>query len=137
MTVSKTSLNERTKNSTRRLFYWNLAWVLSLALATFGPKYFWDNSVIVSLITIVTNLVIGLGMIRANIMHVKGLDELHQKIQLEAMGITLGLTLIVGIAYTTLDITNVIPFDAKISFLVIFMGLSYLIAVILGTRRYR
>ena len=63
-------------------------------------------------------------MIIANRDHLKSLDELQQKVQLEAMSITLGVGLIAGLAYSNLDTSNVVPFDAEISHLVIGMGLT-------------
>ena len=108
-----------------RLAFWTFAWTLSVALASFGWKY------------LGLNLLIGILMILANRSLLENLDELEKKIQLESMGLTLGLTLVVGLAYSLLDITNVIPWDAEISFLVVFMGLCYLSTILLNTRRYR
>ena len=56
--------------------------------------------------------------------------------QLEAMAITLGITLIAGIAYSSLDIVNVISGDAEISFLVMLMGITYLVSLLVVRRRY-
>jgi len=75
-------------------------------------------------------------MVRANINHLLSLDEMQQRIQLEAMGLTLGLTVIFGLAYSLLDITNVISVDAEISSLVIFMSLCYLVNLLVAQRRY-
>jgi hypothetical protein len=116
---------------------WTLAWVLSMALAVFGPRVFWGANGTLSLLAVLLNLAIGFGMIMANIRHLRGLDELQQKIQLEAMGLTLGIGLVVGMAYSNLDIVGLIPFDAEISHFVIMMGLTYVVAIIAGTRRYQ
>ena len=75
-------------------------------------------------------------MIWANKNHLRSLDEMHQKIHLEAMGITLGVGLVVGLAYSNLDISNIISSDAEISNLVILMGLTYFVSVLVGTRKY-
>jgi hypothetical protein len=85
---------------------------------------------------IVLNVAAGFGMILANIRHLKGLDELQQKIQLEAMGFALGVAVVLGLAYSALDITDVMPFDAEISNLVILIGLTYFAGVLVGQRRY-
>ena len=89
------------------------------------------------LLAIATNFVIGIGMIVANERHLQGLDEMHQKFQLEAMALSLGVGLIVGLSYSNLDITNIIAFDAEISHLVILMGLTYGMGVAFGLRKYR
>lgn len=73
----------------------------------------------------------------ANIRHFRLLDELQQKIQADAMGIALGVAVVGGISFSSLDMTNVIPFDAEISFLVMLIGISYLIVVLAGNARYQ
>ena len=75
-------------------------------------------------------------MIHANIIHLRSLDELQQKIQLESMGLTLGLVLVFGLDYSLLDTTDIISVDAAISVVVIFMGLTYLAVMLLNTQRY-
>ena len=85
---------------------------------------------------ILLNVGIGIGMILANRRLIDGLDELERKIHLESLALTLGLTMIVGIGYSLLDITNVIPWDAEISFLVIFMGLCYITTLVINQKRY-
>ena len=46
-------------------------------------------------------------------------------------------SLVGGLGYSNLDIANLIPGDAEISMLVIFIGLTYLGGVMFGIRRYR
>ena len=125
------------KQNQGRLAVWTFAWTASTALAAFGPKFLWDNSTEWTVLAILLNVGIGIGMILANRRLMEDLDELERKIHLEALALTLGLTLIVGIGYSLLDATNLIPWDAEISFLVIFMGLCYLTAVIIYQKRYR
>jgi xanthosine utilization system XapX-like protein len=43
---------------------------------------------------------------------------------------------VVGITYSLLDITNLIPMDAEIGILVGFMGITYLIALLVNRKRY-
>ena len=124
-----------TKN-TSRLRSWTAAWVLSMAIATFGPILVWENSSL-TFALIVLNLAIGFGMIWANKLHLKGMDEMHQKGQLEAMALSLGVGLVVGLAYSNLDVANIISSDAEISHLVILIGLTYAGAVFAGLRKYR
>lgn len=126
-----------TKNYTSRLAIWTLLWVLSLALVTFGAKFIWNFNVTISTILILVNLLIGVGMIMANIRLLQQMDELQRKIQMDAMGITLGVALVAGIGYSALDITNVINFDAEISHLVFLLGITYLAAILIGNARYK
>jgi len=125
----------RTRKDTLNLAGWTGAWLASLAVATFGPLLLWE-SVVLSLAAVIVNLGLGAGMIVANKRHLEGLDELQQRIQLEAMALTLGVAMVGGLAYSVLDVTNVVTFDAEISHLVILMGLTYAITVGAGRRRY-
>ncbi|MEJ2385128.1 MAG: hypothetical protein P8Y54_12155 [Xanthomonadales bacterium] len=125
-----------TRRNTVTLAKWTAAWLVTMALAVFGPRFIWDYAMVGTLSAIALNLVAGFGMIVANIRHLKGLDELQQKIQLEAMGLALGVAVVVGLAYSSLDITNVISFDAEISHLVVIVALTYLAGVLVGQRRY-
>lgn len=125
------------KRNTLRLGYWTLAWVLSMAVAAFGPKFIWDFHTLPTVTAILINLGIGVGMILANKQHLQGLDELQQKIQLEAMALSLGVGLVGGLGYSLLDTTKLISSDAEVSHLVILMSLTYLGGVIAGNRRYK
>ena len=126
----------QTNHRIAQLATWTGLWVISQAVAAFGPLFLWDEQSIFTVIAIIATLLFGLGMIRANIKHLRSLDELQQKIHLEAMGLTLGLVLVFGLSYSLLDTTNLIPFDAEISVVVIFMGLTYLAAVMVNNWRY-
>ncbi|WP_434953036.1 hypothetical protein ACRWQL_08115 [Shewanella sp. HL-SH4] len=123
--------------NTKRLAKWTAAWVLSLAFATFGAQFIWQQSQWITLTAIGVNFLIGIGMIIANKQHLADLDELQQKIQLNAMGLSLGMGLIIGISYSTLDTTGLIQAHAEISHLVIVMSLTYLIGIIMGNRKYQ
>ena len=126
-----------TTKNTARLAYWTGAWVVTMAVANFGPRLIWQFNDSLTILAILINLVIGFGMIMANKRHLKGLDEMQQKIQLEAMALSLGVGLVVGLSYSNLDVTNIIAFDAEISHLVILMGLTYLAGIVIGLRRYQ
>ena len=125
-----------TKN-TLLLFYWTAAWVLSTALVNFGTEFIWPSNKLFIGLSILLNVIIGFGMILAFKRYLKGLDEMQQKIQLGAMALSLGVGLVVGLGYSSMAQTNLIPFDAEISHLVILMGLTYLAGVIFGLRKYR
>jgi len=126
-----------TERNTKRLGYWTAAWVVTMAVANFGPRFIWQFNESLTIIAILLNLAIGFGMIMANKRYLKGLDEMHQKIQLEAMALSLGVGLVVGLAYSNLDVTNIIAFDAEISQLFILMGLTYGAGIFIGLRKFR
>ncbi|MEL7450599.1 MAG: hypothetical protein AAFN78_15405 [Pseudomonadota bacterium] len=125
------------KRNTQRLAGWTGAWLVTMALVNFGPTYVWDHNTALTGIAIVLNILVGFGMIAANRRHLLGLDEMQRAIQLGAMALTLGVGLVLGLAYSNLDVTGMIPFDAEISHLVVLMALTYLGGVLAGTRKYR
>ncbi len=120
---------------TLRLAYWTLGWVLSVALVTFGPENLWESTSL-TIIAIVLNVAIGAGMILMNRKFIKLLDELQRKIQLEAMGIALGVAVVIGLAYDMLADQDILGFKAEISHLVILISCTYLLAIFIGNRKY-
>ena len=108
-----------------------------MAVVSFGPKFIWGNDATLSLIAILINTAIGVGMILANKRHLNGLDELYRKVQLESMALALGVAVVGGLSYSMLDAADVISFDAEISHLVILIGLTYLVSTVIGLIRYK
>lgn len=127
----------RTNKKKWRLAGWTFAWVLTVALATFGPEFLWDQNTLISAAAVLLSLGVGAGMIVANIRYLNEQDELMQKVQLEAMGITLGVAVVGGLGFSMLDIANVIPFDAEIGYMVMIIGVTYLISLVINMRRYK
>jgi hypothetical protein len=76
-------------------------------------------------------------MILANRKLFDNFDELERRIHLEAMGLTLGLTVVVGLSYSLLDTTDLIAYNAEISSLVLFTGVTYLVCLLVNTKRYQ
>ena len=76
-------------------------------------------------------------MILANRKFINSGDELQKKIQLESLGLTLGLAVIVGLSYSLLDQTNLISGNAEISILVLFIGITYLVTMTVNNRKYK
>lgn len=140
MNRNKEKSNEwekRARVKTISLAIWTVLWVLSVALAAFGHELFWGSNDPMNVLVILLNFGIGIGMIMANIKHLREMDEMLQKVHLEAMGISLGLAVVGGISYSMLDATNVIPFDAEIAGVIVLIGLSYFISLLINLRRYK
>ena len=125
-----------TKN-TLLLFYWTAAWVLTTALVNFGTEYIWPSNKLLIGLSILLNVIIGFGMILAIKRYLKGLDEMQQKIQLGAMALSLGVGLVVGLGYSSMAQTNLIPFDAEISHMIMLMSITYIVGIFAGLRKYR
>jgi hypothetical protein len=129
--------NSRTRANVIRLFCWTGGWGVATALMAFGPKLFWDKALVFTLLAVGLDVAVGVGMILANKRYLTELDELQRKVQLNAMGITLGVALIAGAPFAVMDSYHLIPFHADIASLLILMSLTFLVSNLFGTWRYR
>lgn len=130
-------MKELKKKRLKQLAFWTMLWTLTMAVASFGPKFLWDGNTLLTILAILVNLAIGVGMILMNRKLIMEGDELEKKIQLESMGLTLGLAVVVGLSYSLLDSTNLISMDAEIGFLVIFIGLTYMTSIAVNNKKYQ
>lgn len=124
------------KKNLYQLAAWTWSWVATMAIATFGPKYIWDDHTVLTALAVSVNLANGILMIIANRNLFNKFDELERKIHLESLALTLGLAVVVGLSYSLLDTTNLIGYDAEISNLVLFIGVTYLVCITINTKRY-
>ena len=131
------SYQSRVRTNVIRLFYWNGAWAAATAVMVLGPKFLWNKALVFTLLAVGLDVAVGVGMILANKNYLAELDELQRKVQLNSMGITLGVGLIAGVPLSVMDAYHVIPFHADIAFLLILMSLTFAVSNLYGTRRYR
>jgi hypothetical protein len=118
------------------LLGWTLAWVLSLAFLTGAENTLW-NDLIYTKIGLLINLVIGIVMIVAHKNLFKTYDELQKKIQFEAMAITLGLAVVVGLTYEVSFDFGVIDKEPEFEYLMLFICFSYVASTIISAIRYK
>ncbi|MDC8829802.1 hypothetical protein [Alteromonas gilva] len=135
--TNKTPWREQNRVNRNRLALWTLLWLVSLAAVYFGHRYVWQQQSVVTGLMVMVNIVIGFVMIWANKTMLNGLDELEQKIQLAAMGLSLGTGLVLGFAYSALSDTGLISFEAQIPHLAVLMSLTYLAGTFIGVRKYQ
>ena len=123
--------------SNLRLLGWNGAWLAATVLMKFGPKFLWNQASVFTLLAVGLDVAVGVGMILATKKYVMELDELQQKVYLNALGITAGVALVAGVPYSVMDLYHVIPFHAEIGHLLLLMGLTFIVSFLYGTWRYR
>ncbi|WP_340679621.1 hypothetical protein [Paraglaciecola sp.] len=119
------------------LALWTLGWLASTVLLRYGTEYIWDYLPIYSIIALILHLLFGAAMIVVNIKYLSQLDELQRKITMDAMGITLGVGLIAGIAYEQLEDIKLIAFEPSISHLIMIMAITYVVSILIGNRKYK
>lgn len=119
-----------------QLAFWTLAWVASLALAKFGPGALWAEQSATTLALVGLNIALGFGLLLSNKRYLHALDELQRAVQLNAMGWALGAGLVGGTSWKLIEAHDLVAFNAGIPELIMLMAVVYLVAVIVGTRRY-
>ena len=124
------------KKQNKVLLGWTLAWVVSLAFLTGAENTLW-NDLIFTKIGLLINLAIGIGMIVAHKNLFKTYDELQKKIQFEAMAITLGLAVVVGLTYEVSFDFGVIDKEPEFEYLMLFICFSYVASTIISAIRYK
>ncbi len=128
--------DQRARN-TAHLRRWAIGWCASTALAAFGPKLIWSFNTAATIAGVLLTLAVGIGMILATIRYLRGLDEMQQKIFLEAGTLTLGVGLVCGLTYELLEDVGLIGFEPAISHLVILMCLTFLASTAYSHVRYQ
>jgi len=126
-----------TDRNTTHLKYWTAAWLATTAIVAFGPKMAWGFATLPTIIAALVNLGAGSGMILATRRYVQGLDEMQQKIFLQAGTLTLGVGLVCGLGYEQLEDVGLISFQPEISHLIILMGITFLVGMVAVHRHYR
>jgi len=127
----------RIRTSIIRLFSWNGAWVGTCALMAFGPRFLWNKDLVFTPLAIGLNVCVGAGLLLANKRYIEELDELQRKIYLNALAITVGVALFIGVPFSVMDKYDVIPFHAQIWHLLVVMGLTFCASCLHGALRYR
>ena len=116
---------------------WTVLWTISMLIATFGPKFIWKQNTALTIAAVIVGTVFGVGMMLANIRQLKSLDELQKKIQMEAMGLALGVGVVGGLSYSLLDTTNLMDGDAEIAVVIVLISVTYFITIVIGQFRYK
>jgi len=124
------------KKPTKILLIWVLAWVVSTAVLSAGVNNLWD-SLLLTKIGLFINLALGVGMIIANKNLFNYYDELQKKIHFEAMALTLGLTVVIGLVYEISFDFGVISSEPEFEYLVFFICFSYMSSIVINSLRYK
>ncbi len=119
------------------LVIWGLSWVASLALARFGPEYFWDSQPVPSWAAVALNVLVGIGWIVAFTRFLRAVDDLQRKILLDAFAVTLGAGWVVGFGFVAADAAGLVTGDVELAVFPLLLGAVFLTAFVIGRIRYR
>lgn len=126
----------RTISGTIRLMVWTLAWVGTMVLVDKAVFYGWFTSTYISVLGIVVNAALGLGMIKAFLRYLRDMDEMHRKIQLDSLSLSMGAGFVGGFSYSLLATTGFVT-DPEVSDIILLMGVTYMLALVIFHYRYR
>ncbi len=134
--VNLSGLTSSSAKNTIRFLCWTFAWSMTMVLADKAILYEWHSSDLISAIAIVLNAGIGIGMILSYLRHLKYMDELQRKIQLDALAIAMGVALVGSFSYSLMVTAKFIT-DAEVSDIILLMTFTFVVSVIVGHIRYR
>ena len=95
---------------------------------SFGPSAFWGFDIALTFLAIAANLAAGGFMLYRFLRHLKNMDELRRQTHLEAMALTLGITMLLTVIYGALPKANVLA-GAQPSNVFFVIGVSYILSV--------
>ena len=124
-THTEISLQTGLRKSTFQLFLATGAWVSSTALMSFVSSALWGFDTALTFLAIAVNLIAGGFMVYSFLRHLKNMDELQRQTHLEAMALTLGITMVLAVIYGALPQANVMA-GAQPSNVLFVIGVSYL-----------
>ena len=122
-------LKARLSRTSLFLLLTTAAWVFSIALLTFGPEVLWQYDFILTHLAIALNLLMGIVMLRVYFKHLSNMDELQRQTHLEAMALTLGVTVIFTVIYGGLASAKLVS-DTHPTNLLFVVGATYIFSVI-------
>ena len=96
---------------------------------SFGPTVFWRFDTSLTFLAIAVNLIAGGFMLYSVFRHLKNMDELQRQTHLEAMVLTLGITMVLTVIYGALPQANLLTSAQPASVLFV-IGVSYILSVI-------
>lgn len=115
---------------------WTFAWMASLTVSDKAALYGWWSAEWITWLSIAVNFALGAWLVWRFLCMLRTLDDLQRKIQFDALGFSLGVTLVGTISYDLLVTWGYIV-DEEVSDIFVLMCLSYAAASIFGVLRYR
>lgn len=113
-----------------------LLWALSLGGTSFLAHQGYLASTWVVVICFILHGAIGIWMLLAFKRFLRQLDEMERKIQLDALALAVGVSIIGFSLYSILDLADLLP-DLKAAYLVVLLALTYMLGIIFGRLSYR
>jgi hypothetical protein len=115
---------------------WIFAWMTTLTISDKAELYGWWSEEWITIASIVVNAAFGLWMIHVYRRMLRGMDDLQRKIQLDALSMALGISLVGTITYSLLVTWGYIV-DEEVTDIFMLMCVSFSVSVVYGAVKYR
>jgi len=134
--VEISCIKKRELKNSLWLFISGIIWLVALAVAVFGIKNEWFASGYPTYIAIAVQALAGFGMFWAFRRLITEMDEMQRKIQLDALALSLGITIFATITYDVLEKASIVS-EINTSNIIFLISFTYIAGVIVGNLRYR
>ena len=126
---------KRDRRNQRKIILWMLAWMVPWLTLTLGIKKEWFSFGPIAMIALVVITLMGVKMLFSYHHFLREADELRRKIELDALAIAVGISVVSSFSYATLERAGVVGETDILSLMMIMMA-SYSISVVIGLWRY-
>lgn len=128
-------LTDRDRRNQRTLNVWGLTWMVAFVLVARAIRAGWLAEGLPALAGALVAIALGLVTTAAYRRYLRELDEMHRKIEYDALAAAAGVALVGGIAFELLMLA--IPsIEFSLSLLIAAIALTYAVTVVMGRRRF-
>lgn len=132
----KSDYDKRSIRDNLAVVGWVFVWMASLVVSDKAALYGWWTAEWITWLSIAINLALGIWMVMRFMRMLRGMDDLQRKIQFDALGMSLGISMVSAITYSLLVTWGYIQHE-QVSDLFAIMCVSYAVTSLIGTLRYR
>jgi len=132
--LSSKGLPARDLKNANRVNLLAVLWVLSLLGTSLLSQYYSLSALVITL-AFITHTVIGIAMIFSYKHFLTQVDEMERKIQLDALALSVGVTIISFSSYSILAKNGILP-ELNSAYLITLMALTYIAGIVSGRLRY-
>ena len=130
------SYDTRSIKENLKLVGWVFTWMASLIISDKAELFGWWSEEWITITSIIFNAALGLWMIHCYRRLLASMDDLQRKIQLDALSMALGISLVGTVTYSLLVTWGYIV-DEEVTDIMLLMCVSYSVSVIYGSLKYR
>ena len=130
------SYDRRSIRDNLALVGWIFVWMISLTISDKAALYGWWSAEWITWLSIAVNFALGVWLIFRYMRMLRGMDDLQRKIQLDALAISFGVTLVCTISYSLLVTWGYIT-DEEVTDIFMIMCITYSLASVGSLLRYR